>query len=260
MLIVLSPPCAAQTPPPVPTGGPSAGSSSSVVNAVSAVNAVNAGGPINATLAQALTELARERASAAWGSQPLRRIVVNLGRLDPQLQLGPCARIEPFAPAGVPPFGASRVGLRCADSPGAWRVTLPVVVQVFAPGLVSTSGLAAGQVLDASQLSSAEVDAAAKPDPAADPVLADLAMAVGRSLARPLAAGQALRRSHLRQRQWFAAGDPVRIVSGGPGWSVSAEGHAVVAGFEGQPARARTEAGQFVTGWAVADHVLEVRP
>lgn len=212
--------------------------------------------PIDAAVLIAAQQLATERAIAAWGSQPYKRVVVKLGTVDPQLRLAPCARIEAFLPGGVPPWGATRMGLHCADSPQGWRVSLGASVQIIVAGLVVASGLLAGQTVQASQISSAEVEAG----PATDAVLTDRQEAIGRTLARPVAAGQALRRSHLRQRQWFAAGDTVQIVAVGPGWSVSGEGRAVAAGLEGQPVRARTEAGQFVSGWATADHRLEIRP
>ena len=212
--------------------------------------------PIDAAVLIAAQQLATERAIAAWGSQPYKRVVVKLGTVDSQLRLAPCVQIEAFLPGGVPPWGATRMGLHCADSPQGWRVSLGASVQIIVAGLVVASGLPAGQTVEASQLSSAEVEAG----PATDAVLTDRQEAIGRTLARPVAAGQALRRSHLRQRQWFAAGDTVQIVAVGPGWSVSGEGRAVAAGLEGQPVRARTEAGQFVSGWATADHRLEIRP
>lgn len=211
---------------------------------------------IDAVVLMAAQQLATERAIAAWGSQPYKRVVVTLGTVDPQLRLAACARIEAFLPGGVPAWGPTRIGLHCADSPQGWRVSLSASVQIIVAGWVVASGLPAGQMVEASQISQAEVDAGA----ATDAVLTDRQAIIGRTLARPVAAGQALRRSHLRQRQWFAAGDTVQIVAVGPGWSVAVEGRAVVAGLEGQPVRARTETGQFVTGWATADHRMETRP
>lgn len=210
--------------------------------------------PIDPALAGALRQQAEDRARAAWGSQPLSRVEVTLGPLDPRLQLAACARIEPFVPPGSPPWGATRIGLRCAQGPVGWKVTLPATVQMIVRALVAPSGLGAGQTVAAAQLVPADVDAAAH----ADPVLTDPAQAVGRVLARPLAAGEALRRSHLRNRQWFAAGEMVRIVASGAGWTVSAEGRAIGPGIEGQPVSARTGAGRTVTGYATGDHRLEL--
>jgi flagella basal body P-ring formation protein FlgA len=77
-------------------------------------------------------------------------------------------------------------------------------------------------------------------------------------LARPLAAGDTLREQDLRARQWFAAGDTVRIVAGGTGWRIDSEGQALGPGIEGQSVRVRTESGRIVSGIAVADRRVEV--
>jgi flagella basal body P-ring formation protein FlgA len=210
--------------------------------------------PIDAALATALQHQAEDRARAAWGAQPLLRVEVTLGRLDPRLQLAACDRIEPFVPPGSPPWGATRVGLRCAQGQVGWKVTLPATVQMLVRGLVVPAGLPAGQTIAAAQLAVAEVDAASR----ADAVLTDPAQAVGRVLARAVAAGEPLRRNDLRSRQWFAAGEMVRIVASGAGWTVSAEGRAIGPGIEGQPVSARTPTGQTVTGYATGDHRLEL--
>ena len=73
-----------------------------------------------------------------------------------------------------------------------------------------------------------------------------------------MAAGQALRQADLKLRQWFAAGDPVRIVAVGPGFSVSGEGVALNPGLEGQAVRVRTESGRLVIGMPRADRRVEV--
>ena len=41
------------------------------------------------------------------------RVQALPGALDPRLNLAPCTRVEPYLPAGVPPWGRTRVGLRC---------------------------------------------------------------------------------------------------------------------------------------------------
>ncbi len=209
---------------------------------------------IDPALASALRQQAEDRARAVWGAQPLVRVEVALGQLDRRLALAACNRIEPFVPAGSPPWGATRIGLRCADGSVGWKVTLPAKVQMVVSGVVAPAGLAAGQTIAAAQLALGEVDAAAR----TDAVLADPAQAVGRVAARTVSAGEALRRGDLRNRQWFAAGEMVRIVASGAAWTVSAEGRAIGAGIEGQPVSARTATGQTVTGWATGDHRLEL--
>ena len=54
-------------------------------------------------------------------------------------------------------------------------------------------------------------------------------------------------------------GQPVRLVAGGSGFSVSGEGRALTSGAEGDLVQARTASGQLVAGVAQADGVLSVR-
>lgn len=205
-------------------------------------------------LAALLRQAVEQRARAAWTGSPPLQVKVTLGRIDPQLQLAPCGLVEPFFQPGLPAWGQTRVGLRCADGVTAWKVSLPVSVQITVQALIAMVPLPAGQTIQTRQLASGEVDAASAPDL----LPPEPALAVGRQLGRSLAAGEPLRRSHLRQRQWFAAGDSVAIVAAGAGWTVTAQGRALSAGLEGQTASARTESGRVVSGYPTSDHRLEV--
>jgi flagella basal body P-ring formation protein FlgA len=195
-----------------------------------------------------------QQASAGLAPGTLR-VEIEAGRLDPRLRLAPCERVEAHLPPGARAWGRTRVGLRCVQGPTAWNVFLPVTVKVFAPAWVALTALPAGTVLQAEQLREAEVDWAA----AASPPSADGARWVGRVLARPLAAGSAVRDGDLRQRQWFGAGDTVQVLARGSGFSVSGEGKALGAGIEGQPVRVRTEAGRVLTGVAVGLNRVELQ-
>jgi flagella basal body P-ring formation protein FlgA len=183
------------------------------------------------------------------------RVEVEPGRLDPRLRLAPCDRIDVTLPAGARAWGRTRVALRCVEGPTPWNVYLPVTVRVFAPAWVATQPLPAGTVLRAEHLHSAEIDwAAERMAPLADPQ-----PALGRALARPLAAGQPLRQGDLTQRQWFAAGDKVQVLARGPGFTVTGEAQALAAGQEGQPVRVRTDTGQVLSGTAVGPNRVEVQ-
>jgi flagellar basal body P-ring formation protein FlgA len=203
-------------------------------------------------LGQRITELAqggaRQLAAAA------ARVEVQVGQLDPRLQLAPCARIEPYLPPQATLWGRTRVGLRCTEGPKRWNVSLPVTVRVWAPALVATADLPAGTVLTEQHLGLAEVDLAAAPGV----VLTRTPLALGRTLQRGLAAGDALRQADLKARQWFAAGETVRVVAAGPGWRVVSEGQALGAGLEGQPVRVRMDNGKMLQARPVADRQVEV--
>jgi flagella basal body P-ring formation protein FlgA len=185
------------------------------------------------------------------------RIQSQPGSLDSRLTLAPCADIEAHLLPGLTPWGRTRVGLRCRDGSARWAVTLPVTVQVFAPALVAAAALPAGATLGADQLLLAEVDWAAHPVGTLH-VQAQAPALQGRSLARPLGAGQPLMASDLRQRQWFAAGDTVQVRALGTGFVISTEAVALTPGIEGRPARLRTAAGKLLQAQPVGERHAEM--
>ncbi len=193
-------------------------------------------------------------AATRSGVAGVSRVEVAVGALDPRLRLAPCARIEPYLPPTVRLWGRSRIGLRCVDGPSAWNVYLPITVKVYGPALVATALLPAGSVLGAADVSRAEVDLAEDSAKAAT----DSAVIVGRTLARALKPGQTVRQTDLRARQWFAAGDTVKLIAHGPGFSVAGEGQALTHGVEGEPVRVRIEGGRTVTGQAVGERRVEM--
>lgn len=182
------------------------------------------------------------------------RVDVQVGRLDPRLRLAPCARVQPYLPSGSRLWGKTRVGLRCTEGASLWNVYLPVTVKVYAQALVAKTPLSAGAVLTEADVTQAEVDLAEDSSMA----VKDANAVVGRTLARAINAGQSVRQAHLKVRQWFSAGDTVKVVALGSGFSVAGEGQALTAGIEGQPARVRTESGRVVTGMPSGERRIEM--
>ena len=191
----------------------------------------------------------RALASQAGAGMPAgTRVEVDVGSLDPRLKLAPCERITPYLPAGTRLWGRAQVGLRCTEG-ARWSVFLPVTVKVYAKAWTVNQPLALGTVLASEHLQLDEVDIAAEPSP----VIHQPQAAIGRPLARALKPGQALREVDLKARQWFAAGDTVRIVAEGGGFVVSGSGQALSPGIEGRSVRVRTEGGRIVSGEAVGE-------
>ncbi|WP_225864048.1 flagellar basal body P-ring formation chaperone FlgA [Ideonella benzenivorans] len=208
---------------------------------------------LDAGLRAEVSRLAQE-AAAPTTQQPGLRVQVEVGQMDPRLHLAPCQRIQPYLPAGLPAWGRTRIGLKCTQGAKPWNISVPVTVHVFRQALVLRDALPGGTELEAGQLMPAEVDVAAAPGAA----VLDFAQAVGRTLSRPLPAGATLRVTDLKARQWFAAGETVRVVANGPGWAAATEGRAMTPGIEGQLVRVRVESGKLLTGKAVADGTVEI--
>lgn len=214
-------------------------------------SAYAAGPELGAPLQQQVQQLAT---SAGQHAQPGTRVEVDVGELDPRLRLAPCQQVQPYLPPGARPWGRTRVGLRCLQGATHWNVYLPVTVKVFGRALVASAALPAGAVLTEQDLREEEVDFAAGPGSA----VTDAASAVGRALARPLAAGEALRATDLKARQYFAVGQMVQVVAVGDGYQVSSEGQALSPGLEGRLVRVRTDSGRVVSGVAVAENRVEI--
>ncbi|HSI50002.1 MAG TPA: flagellar basal body P-ring formation chaperone FlgA [Ideonella sp.] len=200
-----------------------------------------------------IQQLAHDSAVLGSGNKNTR-VEIEVGALDPRLRLAPCQKIEPYLPPGLPTWGRTRIGLKCVQGSKAWNVSLPLTVHVWRPALVLRDALPAGTVLLASHLMEAEVDLAA----GTGMPVAEANGLVGRSLQRGMAAGSALRQPDLKARQWFAAGETVKVVAGGAGWAIATEAQAMNPGIEGQTIRVRTEAGKVLMGRAVADRLVEV--
>ena len=112
----------------------------------------------------------------------------------------------------------------------------------------------AGSVLQAAGLDEAEVDLAEE----STSTFLDRKLVAGRTLAQPLRPGQAVRQGHIKLRQWFAAGETVKLVAAGDGFALEGAGQAITNGIEGQPARVRTESGHVVTGLPTGERRLEL--
>jgi len=202
-------------------------------------------------LTRQLEQLAAQGARA--GVAPDVRVEIELGELNPRLHLAPCQKIEPYFANGHRMWGRTRIGMRCEQGPTRWNVTLPLTVRVFANALVVKSALPAGAILSQADLREAEVDIAAE----SGSVFTQAESVVGRTLMRAVSAGDAVHSNILKQRQWFAAGETVRVLAMGDGYTVESEGTAQSPGREGEVIRVRLANGRVVTGRATGERRVE---
>lgn len=214
-----------------------------------------------ATVVQAQTDLGQftqkwldETLQRNMPTQSPLRMEVSVGQLDERLRLSPCARIEPYLPAGARLWGRTRLGLRCLEGATRWSVFLPVTVKAFGPAWVLTGDVKAGAVLSEADATEMEVDWAA--ENAA--IVADPAVWVGQVASRPLKAGQALRQPMLRAPQVLQAGAQVRVSAQGNGYAISAAGQAMTAGSIGQTIRIRMDNGKIISGIVLEDGTIGV--
>ncbi|MDP3440758.1 MAG: flagellar basal body P-ring formation chaperone FlgA, partial [Azonexus sp.] len=89
-------------------------------------------------------------------------------------------------------------------------------------------------------------------------VVVDPANAIGKTLRNSLGAGQPLRSDQLLAPLVIRQGQTVRVISSGPGFSVSSEGKAMNNAAEGEIAQIRMNTGQTVSGIARNDGSVEI--
>lgn len=173
---------------------------------------------------------------------------IDVRPFDPSNRLPPCAAIVPFLPPGVRPWGMISVGVRC-DAPVPWTAYVQARVQVFGPYLAAARALRSAETLGAGDVEVREGELSALPDD----LLSSPQQAVGHVTRFALAAGMPLRAGSLRAPNAVDRGRPVRIVTRGDGFTVSAEGQALNDAAPGERVRARLANGQIVQGVAGED-------
>lgn len=228
----------------------------SALPANAAANNNGSGDEAKPQLDAALVEQVRTMALGTAPATEGPRVEVVVGQLNPRLHLAPCERIEPYLPPNLRMWGKSRIGLRCTRGAVAWNVYLPITVKVWGRALVVPAGAMAGSIVADADLEEAEVDLAEEPSAA----FTDRKLVAGRALAQSLRPGQTVRLNHIKARQWFAAGDSVRVVALGENFALESVGQAVTNGIEGQSARVRTESGALVTGTPSGERRMEFAP
>jgi flagella basal body P-ring formation protein FlgA len=181
------------------------------------------------------------------------RVEVKVGQLDPRLRLSACTRVEPYLPPGARLWGRTSIGVRCVEG-ASWAAMLPVTVSVYGKTLITITPLVAGAPLSVADFRIDDVDLTRE----SGPLVTDPAQLAGKVLNRNLPAGQPLRADALRVPATVSAGDPIKILLIGQGFTIASEGVALAPAGEGQLLRVRTEAGRVVAG-TVRDRTIELR-
>ncbi|KWC57466.1 flagellar basal body P-ring formation chaperone FlgA [Burkholderia ubonensis] len=156
--------------------------------------------------------------------------------------LAACTTLEPFLPTGARLWGRTTVGVRCAGE-RPWTVYLQARVTVQATYYAAARQIAPGEVLTAADLVARDGDLTLLPLA----VITDPSQAVGSTALARVAAGLPLRQDMLKSAASVSAGQTVRVVAAGPGFTISAEGSALANAAPGQSVRVRMAAGQIVT-------------
>lgn len=181
-------------------------------------------------------------------------VTYSFGPLDRHAQQATCSAFEPFLPPGNRLWGRSSIGVRCLG-PTPWSIYVPVQVRISGKHLSAARQLAAGEVITESDVRLLDGDLGALPAT----VLTEPRQAIGKALRNGLAAGQALRSDALIAPWAVQLGQSVKLLTSGPGFTVSNEGKALNNAADGQLTQVRTSSGQIVSGIARNGGIVEVR-
>ncbi len=216
-----------------------------------------AAGPRSArALDQDLAEL--QRAAEAYArSQTVTvpgQVDVSAAPLDPRTRLGRCESLQPFLAPGTKLRGTANVGLRCLK-PESWTLYVAVTVKVTGDVVVTAGPVRRGQVLAPADV---RLERADLTQLAAD-VITERERTVGRSATAAFPAGFTLREDMLRAPLAVAAGQRVRILFQGKGFTVSSEGRALGNASIGEPVQVRAASGKLMSGIVQEAGVVLVR-
>jgi flagella basal body P-ring formation protein FlgA len=181
------------------------------------------------------------------------KATISVGAVDPRLNLPACAAPQAYLPQGGRAWGKTMVGVRCTE-PSPWNIYVSATVRVQGDYIAAAASLAQGQSIGPNDLTKIKGDLTTLPAG----IVTDASQAVGRTLAISLPAGTPLRQDALRNQQAIQQGQTVRILSSGPGFTVSSEGRALNNANDGQVTQARTANGQIVSGVARMGGIVEV--
>jgi flagella basal body P-ring formation protein FlgA len=181
------------------------------------------------------------------------KITYTIGSVDPRVVLPACAALDIFVPSGGRLWGQTMLGVRCGGT-APWTIYVTIDVRVNGNYLAATRALAPGQVLSAADFTTQSGDLTLLPAA----VLVNPENAVGRIAVASVAAGQPLRSDLLRAPLAVQQGQTVKLFSGGNGFRVSADGHALNNAQDGQLAQVRTASGQTVSGVARTGGTVEI--
>ena len=181
------------------------------------------------------------------------RTTYTIGTIDPRVALPACPALEVFVPSGARLWGQSNVGVRCGGNQ-PWTIYVGVDVRVSGNYLTAARALAPGQVVGPNDVMMQTGELTLLPVA----VLVNPDNAVGKITLASVPAGQPLRHDLLRAPLAVQQGQTVKLLSGGNGFRVSAEGQALNNAQDGQVAQVRTAGGQTVSGVARVGGTVEI--
>lgn len=179
----------------------------------------------------------------------------TINKLDPRLQLEPCAAIEVSLPQGYRLIGKTMLRAKCVQG-ASWSINTPAQISMQVQYVVAARPLGANQTLSDADLMLQRGDLGALPGS----VILDSTQALGRALNTAIAAGQPIRKEHLRAAMVIQQNQRVKILYREDGIEINNEGIALGNAAEGSIVRVRVGSNVILSGTALAGGVVLVSP
>ncbi len=178
---------------------------------------------------------------------------VETGPLPSTEKYTACKAWQAFLPQGAQAWGNVSVGVRCVAG-GSFSFYARARVIISGTYLVAARAIPLGQTVQPEDLKAVQGELTAQ----APDLLMDADQVVGRVARTSIPPERPLQAILFRQEALVQAGQPVKVVSGGDGFSVSNDGQAITSGVQGQTIRIRMPGGNIVSGIVRARNVVEI--
>jgi len=237
----------AQTPQPSPKQAVAV----SAVRPVQSATAIQASQPVQAQASQPVPEgqedgqlihaaaldFLKEQANGLPG-----QVELSVAQAFPR-GLAACDTLQAFMPPGARLWGRTTVAVRCTSG-HPWTVWLQAKVSIHATYYVAARAMMPGEVISDADLVPRDGDLTMLPAS----IVTVPSQAVGSITLMRVSLGFPLRQDMLKSAAQVTAGQSVRVVAEGDGFSISSEGSALSNATPGQPVRVKTSTGQILMG------------
>lgn len=179
----------------------------------------------------------------AQASSPETRTKVEIGSIPASPRYASCRKWQAFLPPGSQAWGNVSVGVRCMDG-GSFSFYVGARVVITGNYLVAARPISLGQVVQLEDVRTEQGELTAQ----GQDLLVSMDQVIGRIAKLNIMPDRPLQAALFRQEPIIQAGQPVKVISRGNGFSVSNEGQALSSGMLGQTIRVRMPGGNIVSG------------
>ena len=192
---------------------------------------------------------------AYQGTRDLPGLVkVIPSKLDSNIALPKCSKLEPFLPTGNRLWGKTSIGVRCNDQQG-WTIYIQVDIEVITKAIHTAKPISRDHTINESDIVFKEVNLVRM----SEGTLTDPEKVIGKVAVTNINTGQPIYSQLVRAPYVIQRGQKVKLVVEGSGFSVSTEVEVLSAAAEGQVLQIRNQKGRIMTGVARQDGAVEIK-